>query len=85
MNKLREQIVKLIAHCPEEECPPVDCEICKADAILALLEPRLLTKDEAHVANNIWKCGEYCISCDYQDDCRDLNAKLELIQEEDSE
>ena len=51
-----------------------------AEAILALLPP-MLTKDEAHVAVNIWKCSDYCISCDYQDDCHDLRAKLKAIQE----
>ena len=83
MNKLREQIEKLIAHCPEGECPPVDCEVCKTEAILALLEPVMLTKDEVYVAGQIWRCSACCISCDYQDDCRDLQAKLKLIQEEE--
>lgn len=51
-----------------------------AEVIIALLPP-MLTKDEAHVAVNIWKCSDYCISCDYQDDCHDLRAKLKAIQE----
>ena len=51
-----------------------------ADAILALLQPRLLTKDEAYVAGIKWDCSNPCRSCDYQDDCHALMSKLELLQ-----
>ena len=87
MDKLREQIAKIIcrskclAH--NDNC---QCSTGAADAILALLQPRMLTKDEAnyiqsHLKSNSscppWKCGFY--------DCRRIKdlvlAKLKRIQE----
>ena len=84
MGTLKEKIAQAIIFadpcilCGKKQIIPEEL----AEAILALLPP-MLTKDEAHVAVNIWKCSDYCISCDYQDDCHDLRAKLKAIQEEE--
>ena len=59
-----------------------------ADAIIALLQPRMLTKDEAKIAYRLCRClgnAEYPIfTCDAFI-VEPLVAKLKLIQEEDSE
>ena len=91
MNKLREQIAQAILTSLQNG----EGFIGAADAIIALLQPRLLTKDEAHL------CLNYI--CPYHQECDDCGvcpigkdnacpesykpiiAKLKLIQEEDSE
>ena len=88
MDKLREQIAKIIcrskclAH--NDNC---QCSTGAADAILALLQPRMLTKDEA-----ICCMGESCVGCSYhhnypESKCIEVTqsarAKLKLIQEEE--
>ena len=77
MNKLREQIADKMwnmAYMSKEDCGAI------ADAIIALLQRRMLTKDEAGKLldyfnpTDEWSPGGF----------RDVLAKLKLIQEEDS-
>ena len=85
MDKLREQIAKIIcrskclAH--NDNC---QCSTETADAILALLQLRMLSKDEAEKALEIFGEAGYTES---HMSCQCLNhrtiAKLKLIQEED--
>ena len=88
MNKLREQIAQRLRKykgaCECEGC--VADSLVEADAILALLQPRLLTKDEA------WLARLALVDAGYAESfmgCRcpehTLMAKLKAIQEEDSE
>ena len=88
MNKLREQIAELLN---KSEC---DCSICMhrhfkvADAILALLQPRLLTKDEVELIHQMLRLENVQMNLgDWAsfDTLFDKVAKLKLIQEEDSE
>ena len=84
MNKLREQIAELLN---KSEC---DCSICMhrhfkvAEAIIALLHPRMLTKDEARLARLALVDAGYAESFM---GCRcpehTLMAKLKRIQEEE--
>ena len=84
MNKLREQIITLLCkrcicdgECSNEMC--LRNQGITADAIIALLQPRMLTKDEAE---HLLELIPYSPACD---DCLKATAKLKLIQEEDSE
>ena len=85
MNKLREQIAQRLRKykgaCECEGC--VADSLVEADAILALLQRKMLTKDEAEKALEIFGEAGYTES---HMSCQCLNhrtiAKLKLMQEE---
>ena len=95
MNKLREQIAQKL---PKPNCVGCEYECGKltgclalektADAIIALLQPRMLSKDEVELIHQMLRLENVQMNLgDWAsfDTLFDKVAKLKLIQEEDSE
>lgn len=88
MNKLREQIAVIISDWDRkpESLRASWGTLIPADAILALLQPRMLTKDEARCVD----CKAVCTGCSAEgslvacdETSESATAKLKLIQEEE--
>ena len=84
---IKEQIAKIICRSKNRaHTCGCQCSFGTAEAILALLEPVMLTKDEAEYLNvRLGACHLHyaCQDCKYDKPCDTVFAKLKLIQEEE--